>query len=132
LAFEIDLNSFEILEKKFPQPSPQKQTSWSNSYYHENKIYQLNINDEELLFDIKDYQNSQVIKNYAVAKKDTISFKNSPLWIQTGGQKPKELKNTTKFLQRLLFMDVGLTVYKTQKSILVTLGGTNEGQTSYS
>lgn len=130
--FDIDLNTFEIQEKKIPQPITKKQTGWSNSFYHENKIYQLNINEEEMLFDIKDYQTSEVIKSYVVSKNDTISFKNSPLLIQNGGQKPRDLKNTIKFLQRLLFLDIGLTVYQTPKDVLITIGGTSDGQTGYS
>jgi hypothetical protein len=50
------------------------------------------------------------------------------LWIQMDSQKTKELKNTAKFLERLLFLNVGLSVYKTPKAILITLGGTNNSQ----
>ena len=126
-TFDVDLTTFKIEEKKFLQPITKKQTGSSNSYYHESKLYQLTINEDELLFDIKDYQTSGNVKSFVVAKTDTIPFKNSPLWIQTNGQKPRELKNTNKFLQRLLFLDVGLTVYKTPKAIMITLGGTNDG-----
>jgi hypothetical protein len=126
-AFDIDLTTLEIQEKKFPQPSAKKQTGLSNSYYHENKIYQLRTNEDELLFEIKNYPSNESIQKFTVSKADTISFKNSPLWIQMNGQKPKELKNTAKFLQRLLFLNVGLTVYKTPKAILITIGGTNNG-----
>jgi hypothetical protein len=130
-AFDIDLNTFEIQEKKFPQTATKKQTGLSNSYYHENKIYQLTTNEDELLFEIKEYQSGESIKNIPVSKTDSIPFKNSPLWIQMDSQKPKKLKNTAKFLQRLLFSNVGLTVYKTPKAILITLGGTNDGQSNY-
>jgi hypothetical protein len=130
-AFDIDLNTFEIQEKKFPQPTTKKQTGLSNSYYHENKMYQLTSNEDELLFEIKEYQSGESIKNIPVSKNDTIPFKNSPLWVQMSGQKPRELKNTAKFLQRMLFLNVGLTVYKTPKAILITLGGTNDGQSNY-
>ena len=130
-AFDIDLNTFEIQEKNFPQPTTKKQTGLSNSYYHENKMYQLTSNEDELLFEIKEYQSGESIKNIPVSKNDTIPFKNSPLWVQMSGQKPRELKNTAKFLQRMLFLNVGLTVYKTPKAILITLGGTNDGQSNY-
>jgi hypothetical protein len=130
-TFDIDLNTFEIQEKKFPQPATNKQTGLSNSYYHENKIYQLISNEDQLLFDIKNYPSSEIVKSFAVSKTDTIPFKSSPLWIQMDGQKPKELKNTAKFLQRLLFANIGLSVYKTPKAILITIGGTNDGQNNY-
>jgi hypothetical protein len=130
-TFEIDLSTFEITEKKFPQPTPQKQTGLSNSYYHENKMYQLISNEDELAFEIKNYQTTETIKYFPVKKADTISFKNSTLWVQMNGQKPREIKNTAKFLQRLLFLDVGLTVYKTPKAILITIGGSNDGINNY-
>ena len=129
-AFDIDLSTFEIQEKKFPQPATKKQMGLANSFYHENKIYQLNSNEDELLFEIKDYKSNEVIKSYQVSKTDTIAFKNSPLYIQIDGQKQREVKNTAKFLQRLLYMNTGLTVYKTPKTILITLGGTGNSGTN--
>jgi hypothetical protein len=130
-AFDIDLNTFEIQEKKFLQPATKKQMALANSFYHENKIYQVNSNEDELLFEIKDYKSNEIIKSYQVSKTDTIVFKNSPLYIQIDGQKPREIKNTTKFLQRLLYMNTGLTVYKTPKTFLITLGGTSNTGSNY-
>ncbi|PWA11680.1 hypothetical protein [Flavobacterium laiguense] len=130
-VFDIDLSTFEIQEKKFLQPATKKQIGLANSFYHENKIYQLNSNDDELLLEIKDYRSKEIIKNHQVSKTDTITFKNSPLYIQIDNQKPREVKNTAKFLQRLLYMNTGLTVYKTPKTILVTLGGTSDPQSNY-
>lgn len=130
-VFDIDLNTFEIQEKKFLQPATKKQIGIANSYYHENKIYQLNTNEDELLFEIKDYKSSEIIKSFQVSKADTIAFKNSPLYIQIDGQKPKEIKNSAKFLQRLLYMNTGLTVYKTPKTFLITLGGTSNTGNNY-
>jgi hypothetical protein len=127
-AFEIDLATFEIQEKNFPKPAPKDRVSLSNSYYHESKIYQLNINNDELLFDIKDYKTAETLKNTAVSKTETIPFKTSPLWLQLEGEKPKEIKNTAKFLNQLVYLEVGLTVYKTPKAILITLGGTGNIQ----
>jgi hypothetical protein len=123
-TFEIDLASFEIQEKIFPKTATKNYVSLSNSYYHESKIYQLKVNAEELLFEIKDYKTADTIKSILVSKTDTIPYKNSPLWLQFEGQKPKELKNTAKFLNQLVSLEVGLTVYKTPKSILITSGGT--------
>jgi hypothetical protein len=127
-AFEIDLTAFGIQEKKFPKPVPKNNISLSNSYYHENKIYQLNINEEELLFDIKDYKTAEVIKSFPVSKTEVIPFKSSPFWFQLEGEKPKELKNTSQYLSQLVYMETGLTVYKTPKAILITLGGAGNTQ----
>ena len=122
-AFDIDLATFEIQEKKFPKTATKNYVSLSNSYYHESKIYQLKVNAEELLFEIKDYKTTDSIKSILVSKTETVPFKTSPLWLQLEGERPKELKNTAKFLNQLVYLEVGLTVYKTPKSILITLGG---------
>ncbi|PKB16557.1 hypothetical protein [Flavobacterium sp. 5] len=127
-AFDIDLATFEIHEKNFPKTATKNYVSLSNSYYHENKIYQLKVNADELLFEIKDYKTTDSIKSILVLKTDTIPFKTSPLRLQLDGQKPKEFKTTAKFLNQLVYLEVGLTVYKTSNSILITLGGTGNIQ----
>ena len=43
--------------------------------------------------------------------------------MQRDNEKPKEVKKTRKFLQRLSYLDVGLSVFKNNQNILVTLGG---------
>lgn len=123
-AFYIDLETFEIQEKNYPKGATKDPIALSNSYYHEGKIYQLKVNAEELLFEVKDYNTAETLKSITSLHTDTISFKTSPFWLQIEGQKPKQLKNTSKFLNQLVYLQVGLTVYKTSQSILITLGGT--------
>ncbi|WP_264565935.1 hypothetical protein [Flavobacterium sp. N3904] len=130
-AFDIDLTTFDIKEKIFPQPAISKQNGLGNSFYCENKIYQLIATEDEFKFDIKDYKSANSIQTFQASKTDTIAFKNSPLFIQMDGQQPKELKNTSRFLQRLVFLNAGLTVYKTQKEILVTIGGTSDTESGF-
>lgn len=121
--FDINLSNLEIKEKDFLQPTPKKAARSSNSYYHENKLYQINANEDELLFDIKDLDSQQVLKSIAVSKNDTILFKNSPLMIQRDNYSPKELKNTAKFLQHLSDLDMGISVFKNKKNLFITIGG---------
>ncbi|TEB41616.1 hypothetical protein D0809_24600, partial [Flavobacterium circumlabens] len=121
--FDINLNNLEIKEKNFVQPVAKKAPRTANSYYHENKLYQINANEEELSFDIKDLDSQQVLKSIAVAKNDTILFKNSPLLIQRDNYSPKELKNTAKFLQHLSGLDMGISVFKNKKNLFITIGG---------
>ncbi|AOW08880.1 hypothetical protein [Flavobacterium gilvum] len=127
-AFDIDLATFEIKEKHFHKSQTKNYVSLSNSYYHEGKIYQIKVNAEELLFEIKDYNTGDSIKSITTAKTSAIPYKTSPLWLQLEGQRPKEIKNTEKFLHQLVYLEVGLTVYKTPKAILITMGGTGNIQ----
>lgn len=122
--FDINLDNLEIKEKTFLQPTAQKNLKNSNSYYHENKLYQISSNNEQLLLDIKDYESGESLKTFIVSKKDTIQFKNSPLLLQINDRKPKELKNTSKFLQELATTDVGISVFKNKQNLFLTLGGT--------
>lgn len=131
-VFDINLENQEIKEKTFTKSVGEKNPKSSNSYYHENKLYQINVNADELFFDIKDYESGESIKSFAVTKKDTIRFGNSPLLMQIEDRPPKQLKNTAKFLKALSSLDAGLSVYKNQKNLFITLGGSGSDLKSIS
>lgn len=131
-VFDINLENQEIKEKTFTKSVGEKNPKSSNSYYHENKLYQINVNADELFFDIKDYESGESIKSFAVTKKDTIRFGNSPLLMQIEDRPPKQLKNTAKFLKTLSSLDAGLSVYKNQKNLFITLGGSGSDLKSIS
>lgn len=120
---EIDLSNFTISEKNIPQQILTKNTGKSNSYFFQDKLYTLKANEEELSIAAIDLKTQQLIKKYYADIKDTISFRNSPLYSQTGSQKGRILKNTKKFLQRLESSDVGISVYQTPNALMVTVGG---------
>jgi hypothetical protein len=120
--FQIDLTDFSVSQKMIPQQILAK-SGKANSYFHQNKLYQLKINDEELAISAINLRSGETIKKYYADSKDTISFRNSPLFSQTGSQAGREMKNTKKFLQRLYNSEIGLSVYKTKEDIMVTVGG---------
>lgn len=122
--FDINLENSEIKEKTFLQPLGQKNAKTSNSFYHENKLYQFNVNSNELLFDIKDYNSGESLKSFTISKNDTIRFNNSPLLTQIENRRPKEIKNTGRFLKELAATDAGISVFKNNKNLFITLGGT--------
>ena len=130
--FDINLENQEIKEKTFMKPVGEKNPKSSNSYYHENKLYQINVNADELLFDIKDYESGESIKSFTTTKKDTIRFANSPLLMQVEDREPKLLKNTAKFLKVMSSLDAGISVYKNQKNLFITLGGSGSDLKSIS
>ncbi|RZJ54479.1 MAG: hypothetical protein EOO44_04920, partial [Flavobacterium sp.] len=121
--FDIKLDSIAIKEKTFLQPENKKASKSSNSYYFENKLFQINTNSEDFLMDVKELDSEKVIKSITVAKNDTIRFKNSPFLIQRDNLKPSELKNTAKFLQQLSSSDIGISVFKNKKNLFITVGG---------
>lgn len=121
--FDIDLTTFAISEKTIPSLAIKGNGGQSNSYLHDNKLYQIRVNEEELAIAAVDIATGEQLKNYTASPKDSISFRNSPLYSQTANQRGQELKNTKKFFQRLNNSYLGITVYKTPTAVMVTAGG---------
>lgn len=121
--FDINLDTFNMTEKTIPSATLVTGVGESNSYFHQDKLYQIKTNDEQLVIAAVDIASGETLKSYSVGQKDTISFKNSPLYSQTGNERGQEIKNTKKFLQKLRNCHVGISVYKTPNAIMVTAGG---------
>jgi len=124
--FETDLNTYETKEKKIAQPEMKGTDVQANSFFNNDKLYQLKLTDIEMAFYIKDINSGEVLKDEIITENDTITFKNSPLYSQTGSQRPKELKNTKKFMNRLSGSDIGLSVYNLNDNLLLTIGGARD------
>jgi len=122
-VFDLDMETSEITEKNFDQPVSTNPTRTSNSFYNENKLFQIKAGKDEFLFYIKDFNSGKTIKNISLSKNDTIRFKNSPLYLQINDNKPQELKTTGKFLKQLSNLSAGLSVLKSKNTSLITFGG---------
>ncbi|OXB14187.1 hypothetical protein [Flavobacterium reichenbachii] len=130
--FDINLATLDIQEKNYTQPASEKAVKSSNSFYQDNTLFQVSANQNEFLFDIKNLTSGETVKSMRVSKKDTIRFKNSPLLYQKDNAKPKELKNTARFLQQLAVSNIGLSVFKNKKNLYITIGGINEYYNTWS
>ncbi|WP_316634905.1 hypothetical protein [uncultured Flavobacterium sp.] len=122
-VFDLNIKTLEITEKNFDQPVSVKTSKTSNSFYNQNKLYQIKANSDEFLFDIKDFDSGKMIKSVSVSNNDTIRFKNSPLFLQTNNNKPQELKTTAKFLKQLSNLSVAVSVLENKKTNYITFGG---------
>lgn len=122
-VFDLNLETSDIVEKNFDQPVSKKVSRTSNSFFSENKLFQVKANKEEFLFDIKDFDSGKAIKSISISKNDTIRFKNSPFFLQVNNEKPQELKTTSKFLKQLSSLSVGVSVFKNKNNNLITFGG---------
>ena len=124
--FDINLVTFSITEKSFPQ-QVLKTRAKSNSYLLQDKLYQLALSETQMaLSAYSTSDNVNLLNTYSISENDTIDFKNSPLYSQTGNQRARELKNTKKLLRRVYDSSIGLTAYKTPNDILLTIGGIRE------
>ena len=121
--FEINLENFKLEEKKIAQEVLKTGAGKSNSYFSDGKLYQLKVNENELLLTVKNYNSGELINSFTTSKEEVIAHKNSPLFSQTGKQRQKEFKNTKKFLERLDDSNIGISVYEAQYNSFITIGG---------
>ncbi len=122
-AFSLNMQTNEVIEKIFDTPDTQTLPKITNSFYLENKLYQISANSEQLLFNLKDFDSGKSIKNISVSKNDSINFKNSPMFLQINGEKPQKLKTTSKFLKQLSTVNASLSAFKNRQYTFVTFGG---------
>ncbi|WP_456315120.1 hypothetical protein [Pseudomonas shirazensis] len=130
-VFDLDIQNHAINEKYFTQSTIGNSNSSTNSFFNDNKLYQINANKYAFSIGIKDYKSGETLNEIKVLKNDTIKFKNSPLLLQNDGRKPKELKNTSQFLNRLVFLNVGLSAFKNSQNTFITIGGTPKTEEFY-
>lgn len=128
-VFEIDLNNYSITEKIIPQQILTA-VGKSNSFFHNDILYQLKLNEQELAIAATNFKSLEKIKSYSVNQNTQIDFKNSPLYIQTGTDKAREIKDTKKFLKRLNRCSVGLSIYDTPNGNLITVGGVRDASST--
>lgn len=121
-VFTLNLQNNEVSEQFFDTPETQTSKT-TNSFYLENKLYQISTNSDQFLFSIKDFESGKSIKNVSISKNDSITFKNSPMFLQINGQKPQKLKTTSKFLKQLSTVNAALSVFKNKQDTFITFGG---------
>lgn len=123
VVYDLNMETSEIKEKVFNLPVTKKTVQTANSFYTSNKLFQVAANKDEFVFEIKDFDSGNTIKNVSLSKNDTIQFKNSPLFLQINNNRPQVLKTTAKFLKNLADLSAGISVVKNQKNNFITFGG---------
>ena len=129
-VLDLNLTTVDVTQKNFSQPVTKKASKASNSFFYENRLFQIKAGKEELLFDIKDFNSGKTLKSVTVSKNDTIPFKNSPLYAQISEKNPQEIKNTAKFLKQLSALNVGISALKNKENTFLSLGGFAEYEVS--
>lgn len=125
-AFDLNINTGDIKEKTFDLPASETPFRTTNSFYSDNKIFQMKANKEFLLFEIKDFDSGKGIKNYTFSKNDTIPFMNSPFTMQIDNNSPRQLKTTEKFLKSINGLPAGISIFKNHQNSFITFSGFGE------
>ncbi|GAA4111128.1 hypothetical protein GCM10022393_08580 [Aquimarina addita] len=130
----INLETFETNLTSFDKPASREEGyKKSNSYIFENKIFQVASSNQKMKFTITDISTHEIIKQYAITKEDSITFKNSPIIQEGGGMFPaltenriREMEKTAKYLRKISSSNLGISVYKVNNEYNIILGGTKE------
>ncbi|WP_289663770.1 hypothetical protein [Flavobacterium panacagri] len=130
-VFDLSIKTGDIKEKTFDFPASETPTRTTNSFYSDNKLFQVKANKEFLLFEIKDFESGKGIKNYSFSKNDTIPFMNSPFVMQIDNNEPRQLKTTEKFLKNINGLPAGISVFKNHKNSFITFSGFGEYRDFY-
>jgi len=130
-VFEVNLNTGIMKERTFDSPASKNPLATANSFYNDKKLFQIAANEDELLFEVKDFDSKNIIKKYSFSKNDSIPFKNSPFFVQINNKKPKQLKNTAKFLKDLEGLTAGISIIKNKQNTFVTFSGFGESHDYY-
>ncbi|WP_306349573.1 hypothetical protein [Flavobacterium sp. '19STA2R22 D10 B1'] len=128
--YTVDLSTFAISEKLYLQPANDEKvaSSKSNSSLYKDRLYQLRVTEEKMIFSIKNLKTEEIIKEYSIGRDEEINFKNSAI-IQEGGammssSSTRELKTTKQFLRKITASNVGVSIYETpNQQLIITMGG---------
>jgi hypothetical protein len=123
--FTVNLNNFLMQKSEFPHHTSDK-NSGSNSFLHQDVLYQLSVNSASLALKGTDLKTKNELGNYLTTAQQEIEFKNSPLFLQTENGNTRTIKNTAKMLSKINLESVGLSIYGTPNYNLFTIGGVRE------
>lgn len=130
----IDLKRFTADQKILKQhaiDSSDSRSLNSNSFFFENKLYQIKSSSQEFYFAIKDLDDNIIKEYYADASKQ-IEFKNSVIYQEGGDFGGKRiLENSSQFIRKINNLNSGLVCYHIGQNTLITFGGVSAVQQSY-
>jgi len=126
----INLDTFTTKHKTFAIEQTSEEFSISNSYIFDNKLFQIASSKIKLKFSILDLETEKVIKEYSIKENDSITFKNSPIFIEGseisklfGKDKFRTVEKTKKLLRNISLGSLGISAYKVDNEYNIVLGG---------
>lgn len=125
----IDLKKFVASEKIINKPTipiVYRSSLNSNSFYFDNKLYQIKSSSDSFFFTIKDLDGN-TIKEYHVTPDTAIAFKNSEIYQEGGSFGGKRiLENSSQFIRKINNLYSGISCYHIGENTLITLGSVSE------
>nr|WP_314839972.1 hypothetical protein [uncultured Flavobacterium sp.] len=128
----IDLKDFKVSEKKIKTHDIQEDRMYlsSNSFYFDNKLYQLKSSSKLLYLTVNDLEGN-ILKEYSATSSEPIYFKNSEVQLEGGDFGGKRvLENSSQFIRKINNLYLGLSIYSLGQNTLITYGGVSPAQQS--
>ena len=103
----------------------------SNSFYFQNKLYQMKSSQDLFYLTVKDLDDN-LIKEYFADETKSLDFKNSEISQEGGdfGGGKRVLENTSQFIRKVNNLNSGLSCYKSGDNTLITFGAVSAVQQS--
>lgn len=125
----IDLENFTVSEKIIRKPvivTQYRSSLNSNSFYFDNKFYQIKSSSDDFFFTIKD-QDGNPLKEFHIKGDTPIDFKNSEIYQEGGDFGGKRiLENSSQFIRKVNNLNSGISCYHIGEKTLITLGSVSE------
>ncbi|MCA0348333.1 MAG: hypothetical protein LCH35_03630 [Bacteroidetes bacterium] len=126
---EIDLNSKTISKKEYQQSTLENGSNQSNSYYLNEKLFQVKSNEKQLLLRITDCYSKTVIKEYSLSEKEN-PFEYSSFLIQTEQYKPETLSSLKRFLRKIENSNLAFSIFQINEGYVVSFGANKTSASS--
>lgn len=120
---KIPFSNYTIESERFSIDSSIKNAN-SNSFFHENKLFQLVSNKDVLQLNFFDLSSQKDSKSISIQKNDTIKIANSKITVQSPDNRITYLNSTKKFLRRMANRPLGISVYQHKSGNLILTAGT--------
>jgi len=100
----------------------------ANSFFSDNKLYQIKSSANEFYFTIKDLDDN-LIKEFTATPDAPIDFKNTDM-VQQGndfmGGGQKVLENSSQFIRKITNLHSGIACYRVGENTRITFGGISD------
>jgi hypoxanthine phosphoribosyltransferase len=118
----IDLISKTAILKEIKQPLLKEEATQSNSYFLNQKLYQISGNKKEIVWSVFDCKTKEASKNFMLSEDVKNPFENPKYFIQSENYRPEELSSLKRFLKRTDNSNIAFSIFPFKDYFIGSLG----------
>lgn len=122
---EINLESFEVFTKKYPFNTSIGPSTATNSYFNNQKLFQIKATKEQLMVTVLDYNTQKELKQFIVSETQN-PFRFSSFYVQSENSRIKTIKTSKRFLKKVESGAVGISFFSVEDFYIASLGSVKE------